>query len=148
MTVKNTTWNLLEKRAQDRVEVAMAESSAAAQAISGLECSQSRLNKLLSEYLSRLETVENDVHSIGDNMNCRRYIAHIEEVKRKLDFSLHAARERHAAAIRTQRKLVAEREKMAGMADRAKKAEERGRAIQDQKRLDNLALAQYNLRKA
>ncbi len=145
MAVKNNTWLILEKRAQRRVASAMADVLKAGESVTGLEGSEARMNQLISEYRSKLAAVESGTHSIGDNMNCRRYIAHIEEVKERLNASLVAAREKLAAAKYAHRMLEAERAKMAGLADRAKTAEERGRALRDQKGLDSLAIARFNL---
>jgi hypothetical protein len=140
-------WNLLAKRAQSRANDALSPVNRARQRLETLEKNAVRLDELRSEYLARLHAVEGQLHTMSENMICRRYIAHVEELKAKLSETLAVAREELLQAKLRHQVLEAERVKMNYMATNAGKSEYRKKAALEQSEMEKLAITRFNLRK-
>ena len=139
-------WNLLAQRARARANDALTLLRKARQRIESLEKSAVRLDELHADYLARLQVIQGQPHGISENMNCRRYLAHVEDLKHKLSQTRAVAEDELRKIDQTHRELEADRVKMKHLADNAEKAERRKMATHDQAQLEKLAIARFNLR--
>jgi hypothetical protein len=139
-------WNLLAKRAQSRANDALSPVNKARQRLESLEKSAVRLNELHAEYLARLQAVEGQLHTMSENMICRRYIAHVEDLKAKLSETLAVAQEELLQARLKHQALEAERVKMTHLATNAVKSDYRKKVAKEQSEMEKLAITRFNLR--
>ena len=139
-------WGLLAKRAEARANDALSLVNMAKQRIDALEKKTDRLNELQMDYVSRLQTVETRLHSISENMMCRRYISHLEELKEKLIQAGAVAKEEFLRARRTHQALEADRVKMVHLTESSAKREAREKAVLEQDQLEKLAITLFNLK--
>lgn len=139
-------YSLLEQRAKARANDALSAMRKAKQRIEALEKSAARLDELHAEYLARLQGVQGRSHLINENMTCRRYIDHVEDLKHKLSQTQAEAEENFLKARQTHQTLEAERVKMQHLADNAGKAEFRKKAAHEKAEMEKLAITRFNLR--
>lgn len=146
MSNKAKTWSLLARRVQTRVSAALAEVLKAGGRLAELQKSARRLAELHADYLARLSALQDERHTMSENMNYRRYIAHVTELQARLALQLEAARATLMHAKQLHQGLEVERNKLTGLAERALAAERRRQSALEQTRLDALAIARFNLR--
>lgn len=142
---KIQTWNLLAKKAQTRANDALSVVAAARNRVDALDKSVCRLNDLHLEYVGRLQTVEEQSHSMRENMNCRSYIAHLGDLKQKLVQTQAKVQEELLRAHCQHQELELVRVKFERLAESAGKAEFRKKALLEQVQMERLAIARFNL---
>ncbi len=146
MSNKAKIWSLLARRVQVRASAALAEVLKAGARLAEIEKSARRLADLHADYRARLSVLQDERHTMSENMNYRRYIVHVAELQARLALQLEAARETLMHAKQLHQALEVERNKLTGLAERALEAERRRQSAVEQMRLDALAIARYNLR--
>jgi flagellar export protein FliJ len=143
---KVKTWSMLAKRMQMRASEGLADALKAGDRLAALQRSEVRLNELRADYVARLVVVEGGRHTMSENMNCRRYIAHVDELRGRLAGQLVAAQEELAHAKQVHQRLEVECAKLTQLAERALEAERCRLRAGEQARLDALAITRFNLR--
>ncbi len=145
MSNKAKTWSLLARRVRTRASAALAEVLKASERRAELQKSSQRLNVLHADYLARLDALQDERHSMIENMNYRSYIAYVAELQARLALQLEAARETLMHAKQLHQALEAERNKMTQLAESALETERRRRSAAEQTKMDALAITRFNL---
>lgn len=135
----------MAKKTGARANDAMSLVAVAKDRVDALGKNVMRLDELHLEYVGRLQTVEEQPHSMSDNMNCRNYIAHLGDLKKKLVQAQTTAQEELLRAHCKHQELELERIKFERLAESAGKAELRKKTLQEQVQMERLAISRFNL---
>lgn len=81
---KLRAWNLLADRARNAADEAFAVVTAKRQTLQDLQVREERLRELHRDYQQNLRQVQAETHAMGQNVNFRRYLSHIETLQAKL----------------------------------------------------------------
>jgi len=139
-------WSFLAGRAQTQAAAALAEVVATTRQLKDLASSEARLHELHADYTMRLRNVEGASHKMSQNMMCRRYITHVDSLLQRLAEAQATARAALALAQEKRSAAEMERIKMQHLAQRETAKVQRALKATEQRQLDNLAIARFNLR--
>ena len=139
-------WSRLAKRAEAQASNALAEVADARRRLQKLAASEARLLELRADYVARLQKVESASHAMSQNMACRRYISHVENLLQKIVEAQAVVRENIARAREKHREAETERVKMQHLAENEAARVLRLRNTREQRQMDQLAISRFNLR--
>ena len=143
---KVQTWSRLAKRAETQATNALVAVAQAKLRVDQFAASEARLHELHADYAMQLRKVESVSHTMSQNMACRRYIFHVETLLQKLAEAQTLARATLGEAREKHRRAEIERLKMQHLAERAAAQVLDARTAQEQRQMDQLAIARFNLR--
>ena len=135
----------MAKKTGARANDAMSLVAVAKDRVDALGKNVMRLDELHLEYVGRLQTVEEQSHSMRENMNCRSYIAHLGDLKQKLVQTQTKVQEELLRAHCQHQELELVRVKFERLAESAGKAEFRKKALLEQVQMERLAISRFNL---
>ncbi len=139
-------WSRLAKRAEAQASNALAEVADVRRQLQKLAASEARLLELRADYAARLQKVESASHAMSQNMACRRYISHVENLLQKIVEAQAVVREAIARAREKHREAEVERVKMQHLAETEAARVLRLRNTLEQRQMDQLAISRFNLR--
>lgn len=144
----NTTWPLLVKKAEDVVSKRLKEHLSTLETMQKLEASRQRIQEMLEGYKRKLHERQQQTLSMAENTNFREFMSQLLKLIERVDVDMERARMAQQQA--KQRLLEAEIAlfKMQSMVEKDARAVAAHRRRLEQRQLDAMGIAQFNLKQA
>jgi len=139
-------WSRLAERAQMQAAYALMEVVAANWQLKKLASNEASLHGLHADCSMRLRKVEGASHKMSQYIMYRHYIGHVENLLQILAVAQTAARETLALAQEKRSAAEIARVKMQHLTQYEAAKLQRARKTIEQRQMDNLAVARFNLR--
>ena len=139
-------WNVLAKKAQDKIALIQNEMAQARQRLESLKSSEKRIQKMYEEYRESLSKSDSESLGMRETMNQRQFMSQLVNLMQRVKTDIMYT-ENTIIGIKEQ--LIAqerERIKMQTLADQNAIAVQREENKKDQRRMDALGVMQFNLK--
>jgi flagellar export protein FliJ len=144
--VTRPCWNVLAKKAQDKIALIQNEMAQARQRLESLKSSEKRIQKMYEEYRESLSNSDSESLGMRETMNQRQFMSQLVNLMQRVKTDIMYT-ENTIIGIKEQ--LIAqerERIKMQTLADQNAMAVQREENKKDQRRMDALGVMQFNLK--
>ena len=144
--VTRPCWNVLAKKAQDKIALIQHEMAQARQRLESLKSSEKRIQKMYEEYRESLSKSDSESLGMRETMNQRQFMSQLVNLMQRVKTDIMYT-ENTIIGIKEQ--LIAqerERIKMQTLADQNAMAVQREENKKDQRRMDALGVMQFNLK--
>ena len=144
--VTRPCWNVLAKKAQDKIALIQNEMAQARQRLESLKSSEKRIQKMYEEYRESLSKSDSEGLGMRETMNQRQFMSQLVNLMQRVKTDIMYT-ENTIIGIKEQ--LIAqerERIKMQTLADQNAIAVQREENKKDQRRMDALGVMQFNLK--
>jgi flagellar export protein FliJ len=144
--VTRPCWNVLAKKAQDKIALIQNEMAQARQRLESLKSSEKRIQKMYEEYRESLSKSDSESLGMRETMNQRQFMSQLVNLMQRVKTDIMYT-ENTIIGIKEQ--LIAqerERIKMQTLADQNAIAVQREENKKDQRRMDALGVMQFNLK--
>jgi flagellar export protein FliJ len=144
--VTRPCWNVLAKKAQDKIALIQNEMAQARQRLESLKSSEKRIQKMYEEYRESLSKSDSESLGMRETMNQRQFMSQLVNLMQRVKTDIMYT-ENTIIGIKEQ--LIAqerERIKMQTLADQNAMAVQREENKKDQRRMDALGVMQFNLK--
>jgi hypothetical protein len=144
--VTRPCWNVLAKKAQDKIARIQNEMAQARQRLESLKSSEKRIQKMYEEYRESLSKSDSESLGMRETMNQRQFMSQLVNLMQRVKTDIMYT-ENTIIGIKEQ--LIAqerERIKMQTLADQNAMAVQREENKKDQRRMDALGVMQFNLK--
>lgn len=139
-------WPVLEKKAQEEVDLAVAAVAAVRKNIDHMQSRRQQLLAMYAEYKLRMEERQQELHSMADGANQRQFMGHLLQLVDRIDGDLKKAHADLVKAREVQREADQKRVKMSSLVEQdllRVKAYERKK---EQRQMDALGITLFNLK--
>jgi flagellar export protein FliJ len=144
--VTRPCWNVLAKKAQDKIALIQNEMAQARQRLESLKSSEKRIQKMYEEYRESLSKSDSESLGMRETMNQRQFMSQLVNLMQRVKTDIMYT-ENTIIGIKEQ--LIAqerERIKMQTLADQNAMAVQREENKKDQRRMDAMGVMQFNLK--
>ena len=144
--VTRPCWNVLAKKAQDKIALIQNEMAQARQRLESLKSSEKRIQKMYEEYRESLSKSDSESLGMRETMNQRQFMSQLVNLMQRVKTDIMYT-ENTIIGIKEQ--LIAqerERIKMQTLADQNAMAVQREENKKDHRRMDALGVMQFNLK--
>lgn len=139
-------WNVLARKASEQARHWQSEIALSQEKLAQLQASEVRLTRIYEEYQQRQSAQQDARRGLQDHMHERQFMAQLMQLQARVRQDMSQTRMQLAQQRSQLLKAQAEEQKMQTLAE-----QDRGRMLahqhrQEQRRMDELAIARYNLR--
>ena len=139
-------WTVLARKASDQVQHWQAQIAQSQSRLEQLQASLQRLQRLYDEYRERQLQPQPAAQGMDGQMNQRQFMAQLLQLQQRVQRDIAQAESVLAQQRKSLLQAEAEHQKMKTLAEQDARAVQRERARFEQRRLDELAIARFNLR--
>jgi len=139
-------WSVLAKKAKDEEETAQTASARARNKVLELQQSRQRMNDLLDDYKQRALEAQSKLQTMAQATNSRQFLLQLQTLVNRVDADLKVALRELEQAKAVLLQATHQRMKMQTMQEKDLQAVQLWERKRDQKEMDSLGLALYNLK--
>jgi flagellar export protein FliJ len=139
-------WPVLEKKAVDEVESALAAVAAVRKNIEYLQGRREQLLAMYADYKSGMEEKQQKLHSMADAANQRQFMSHLLQLVDRIDEDLKKAQSELIQAREVQRLAEHQRVKMSALVEQDLSRVKAFERKKDQREMDTLGITLFNLK--
>lgn len=139
-------WSVLARKAADEVQQWQNRIAQSQSRVDQLQASLQRLNRLYAEYRERQLQPQPTAQGMDSHMGQRQFMAQLLQLQQRVQRDLAQAEGVLAQERKSLLMAEAEHQKMKSLAEQDARAVQRERSLQEQRRMDDLAIARFNLR--
>ena len=137
-------WPVLEKKAMDEVETAMASVAAVRKNIEYLQGRREQLLAMYADYKAGMEEKQQKLHSMADAANQRQFMSHLLQLVDRIDEDLKKAHSDLIQAREVQRQAEQQRVKMSSLVEQDLNRVKAYERKKDQRQMDALGITLFN----
>ena len=139
-------WPVLVKKAQERVDRALAEVVRARERIQSLQASRQRMQTLYADYVRRCREAEQSAQSITVSQSFRNFLKQLQDLMLRVDVDLAQAQQHWQACRQRLQQAENKRLQMQTLMDKDVQRVRAHLKEREQKAMDAAGVMLYNLR--
>lgn len=139
-------WTVLARQSADEVQQWQGRIAQSQSRVDQLQASLQRLNQLYAEYRERQLQPQATALGMDSHMGQRQFMAQLLQLQQRVQRDLTQAEGVLAQQRKSLLQAEAEHQKMKSLAEQDARAVQRERTLLEQRRMDELAIARFNLR--
>ena len=139
-------WPVLTKKAQERVDRALAEMVRARERIQSLEASRQRMQTLYDDYVRRCREAEQSAQSISVSQSFRNFLQQLQDLMLRVDVDLAQAQQHWQQCRQHLQQAENKRLQMQTLMDKDVQRVRAHLKQREQKAMDATGVMLYNLR--
>ena len=139
-------WSVLARKAADQVQLCHSQIAQSQTRVDQLQASQQRLQRLYDEYRERQLQPQPAALGMDAQISQRQFMAQLLQLQQRVQRDLGQAQAVLAQHRKSLLQAEAEHQKMKTLAEQDALAVRREHALREQRQIDELAVARFNLR--